>query len=467
MNLHDPVEFVRMVNERLGRQLYPWQERTLAQVARKGSRVVQRTCNESGKTSVVIAGALLWNAIINPGSTGVMTSSVFRQVRHQAWPALRRMAKCFPTLGIEISDGPPATLRVQATESQIVGFTASDGEAFEGFHVTGAHQALLLVVDEAKSVDESIFQAVERCRPDRLLVMSSPGGASGPFYRAHTKERHVWTVMPPVTVDDCPHLPADHKALQIAKWGENHPLVRSMLFAEWMEQDGQNLVVPLAWVERCLASPPARDLGERAAGLDFAAGRDENVLCVRNGNQIEPMTAWRETDTMAAVGRFIVELRRRGLKPEECYGDESGLGKPMCDALEEAGWPINRVNFGGVAIDSEAFQDRGTEMWNTTARLIERCEISLPKDDERLVAQLTCRTQKVNSRARLKLEPKEEMRARGLESPDRADALALACAAPKRHAGPDTRYSVDVWSRVDEALDQLERGGDFDGIHTG
>jgi phage terminase large subunit len=466
MNLHDPVEFVRMVNAKLGRELYPWQERTLEQVGKKGSRVVQRTCNESGKTSVVIAGALLWNAILNPGSTGVMTSSVFRQVRHQAWPALRRMAKCFPNLGIEIIDGPPATLKVGATESSLVGFTASEGDAFEGFHVTGSHSSLLLVVDEAKSVDETIFQAVERCRPDRLLVMSSPGGASGPFYRAHTKERHVWTVMPAVTVDDCPHLPPEHKALQIAKWGENHPLVRSMLFADWMEQDGQNLVVPLVWVERCLASPPARDLGERAAGLDFAAGGDENVLCVRNGNQIEPMICWRERDTMSAVGRFIVELRRRGLKPEECYGDESGLGKPMCDALEEAGWRINRVNFGGSPVDGEEFQDRGTEMWNTTGRLIERCELALPKDDDRLVAQLTCRVQKVNSRGRLKLESKEDMRKRGVESPDRADGLVLACAGPRRHSGPETRYSVDVFDHLDEALSQMEQQV-LDGVHTG
>jgi hypothetical protein len=466
MNLHDPVEFVRTVNERIGRKLYPWQERTLAQIGKKGSRVVQRTCNESGKTSVVIAGALLWNAIINPGSTGVMTSNVFRQVRYQAWPALRRMAQCFPQLGIEISDGPPATLKVGATESTIVGFTATEGEAFEGFHVTGAHKSLMLVVDEAKRIDEEIFQAVERCRPDRLLVMSSPGGASGPFYRAHTKERAVWTVMPPVTVDDCPHLPAAHKALQIAKWGENHPLVRSMLFADWMEQDGSNLVVPLAWVERCLASPPARDRGERMAGLDFAAGGDENVLCVRNGNQIEPMICWRETDTMAAVGRFIVELRRRGMAAHDCYGDESGLGKPMCDALEEAGWAINRVNFGGSPADAEAFMDRGTEMWNTTGRLIERCELALPADDDRLVAQLTCRTQRVNSKGRLKLESKEEMRKRGVESPDRADGLVLACAGSKRHVGPATRYDTGVFDRLDEALAQMEQQV-LDGVHTG
>ena len=45
---------------------------------------------------------------------------------------------------------------------------------------------------------------------------------------------------------------------------------------------------------------------------------------------------------MSAVGRFIVEFQRYGLKPHDIYADASGLGIPMCDALQEAGWSVNR-----------------------------------------------------------------------------------------------------------------------------
>lgn len=51
--------------------------------------------------------------------------------------------------------------------------------------------------------------------------------------------------------------------------------------------------------------------------------------------------------------------------------------------------------------------------------------IELP-DDEKLIAQLSTRKFKMTSRGRIALERKEDMKKRGLDSPDRADAVALA-----------------------------------------
>ena len=63
-------------------------------------------------------------------------------------------------------------------------------------------------------------------------------------------------------------------------------------------------------------------------------------------------------------------------------------------------------------------------MWYGMAKKIEAAEIILP-DDEELTAQLTCRRSLVNSKGKLGVESKDSMRARGLASPDKADALAL------------------------------------------
>src|SRR5262249_28522986 len=54
--------------------------------------------------------------------------------------------------------------------------------------------------------------------------------------------------------------------------------------------------------------------------------------------------------------------------------------------------------------------------------LIERRAVILP-NDEKLVAQLTSRRKLYDSRGREKLESKADLRARGVESPDRADAI--------------------------------------------
>src|SRR5690606_27520331 len=56
-------------------------------------------------------------------------------------------------------------------------------------------------------------------------------------------------------------------------------------------------------------------------------------------------------------------------------------------------------------------------------------EIKIPNDDE-LIGQLIARRYKVDKRGRIVLESKEEMKARNLPSPDRADSLALAFYEP-------------------------------------
>jgi hypothetical protein len=54
--------------------------------------------------------------------------------------------------------------------------------------------------------------------------------------------------------------------------------------------------------------------------------------------------------------------------------------------------------------------------------LVEHRKIVLP-EDEKLVAQLTGRQKLYDSKGRERLESKADMRGRGLESPDRADAI--------------------------------------------
>jgi hypothetical protein len=71
-----------------------------------------------------------------------------------------------------------------------------------------------------------------------------------------------------------------------------------------------------------------------------------------------------------------------------------------------------------------------TRIWGrrsgwTGVRKIERSEVILP-DDSQLLSQLTTRQAFPNSGGQFKLESKQQMRVRGLSSPDRADVV-LGC----------------------------------------
>ena len=419
------VHLDRFAEEVFGLNLYKWQKRVLGDLDASGSRVALKAANGSGKTAMCAAPAALWHALMFPDSVCVTTSGVYRQVKEQMWPTIRTLSNKVKDLGIEINQ---TDLRIRDLNSRIVGFSTDDPGRFEGWHSDN----LLIIVDEAKSVKDGIFQAIERCQPNRMLVMSSPGGNSGEFHKIFTRHTDLYQTHT-VTSFDCPHIPKVWIDQQIHKWGEDHPLVRSMIFGEFMQTSDESLLVNYDSYQNCLHNPPRQEAGRMIAGVDFAGGNDENVIAIREGNKIKKIVSWTDKDTMASVGRFVVEFTKSGLEPENIFCDEGGLGRPMADALRDAGWAVNRINFGARARDPEKFSNLAAEMWYSTARLIEKNELILPHDDEVLMAQLTSRRCRANKSGKLELETKGEMKSRGLSSPDRADAVCMAVGLGHEH----------------------------------
>lgn len=414
-SLSTPVGFARGV---LGLPLYQWQEDILWDADTPGAIAV-KAGNGTGKTTNVAAPLALWHAAAFPHSLTIITAGVYRQVKEQLFPAIRRHAPKFA--GWTFNETEIETPR----GSRIIGFSTDEPGKFEGWHADN----LLVIVDEAKSVGDAIFEAIERCQPTRFLVMSSPGGCLGFFYEAF-KTRRKFFRHHTITAFDCPHISPTWIAEQIEKYGEQHPLVRSMVFAEFMESGEDGAAINLTLLERCTANPPIFMPGNVRAFCDFAAGGDENVLAIVNGNRVKIAAAWRDRDTMSAVGRFIQLFREHDLSAQEISADGGGLGIPICDRLRELGWNVRRVNNGSPASESEIYGNRAAEIWVQGARKIERGEIILPNDPE-LFSQLTTRRIGANSRGQIVLESKEQMRARGLRSPDRADAVLGCLYKPK------------------------------------
>jgi len=446
-DLSKPSAFASNV---LGINLYDWQRKVLRDLEHRDCRVALRAANGSGKTSTVISAILIWHALVYPRSIAVTTAGVFRQVESQLWPSLRNhIAKLGGAW--EVTSGEIRYLHPNGNTSRIIGYSATDPGRAEGWHAEDhEYHPLLMVVDEAKTVADPLFEAISRCQPTRLLIASSPGGTSGAFYRAFTKEANMWSKHA-VTAFDCPHITQTQIDEVIQRYGEKHPLTRSMIYGEFVDIGLESLVINLTQLQNCYNTPPRFKPGVRIAGVDFAAGGDQNVICISDGNKILPMIAWREKDTMAAVGRFIVEFKKAGLEANNIYADASGMGMVMCDALAESGWAVNRVNFGATAYDNNAYTNRSAEMWYGMAKKIEDAEIILPEDED-LTAQLTCRRTITNSKGKLGVESKDSMRARGIASPDRADALALCLSST--NVGLDLTFQIErpTWKSLQEMM---------------
>lgn len=419
------------VEKMFGMKLYPWQWRVLNDLSHIHSRVALRAANGSGKTRMIAAPAAMWHAIVNPGSTTVVSSGVMRQIREQFMPHVKALAKPFQaSLDVAINQNE---LTINGMEgSRIIGFTAREGGLFEGFHTTGSNESLMIILDEAKSIKDDIFQAVERCQPTRLLIQSSPGIRDGFFYHPWGTDSPYWKKHV-VTAFECPHIRKEWIAMQIAQWpqGESDPFVRSMIFGDWMDDDGEDVVITHSLLDQVRNDPPDPSGREKIAGVDFAAGGDENVVVVRQGNTMVDIVCWKEKDTMLAARQFLVEFKKHDLKGENVYADAGGLGGPFCDRLAELGFPVVRVNFGGKSSEGDIYANRGTEMWFRTKHKFERGELALKEDADLLKQLVTRKYRRADNTGKLILESKDNIRRRGGVSPDRADAYVL-CVAGER-----------------------------------
>lgn len=422
--------------------LYKWQEECLnecewilANPECRPNAISLLACNGSGKTSVFITSLVLWAMCAYKGALIVCTSGAFRQVSEQLFPNLQRFAPKFKGWVFNAVD-------VAAPNgSRAFGFSASDEGKAEGFHTADKLEGpLIYIVDEAKTVTDPIFTAVDRCQPTLLIYVSSAGGKTGAFYRSQTTARsHFFTHK--ITCEDCPHIDEAMKRDIIDKYGIDHPFTRSMLFSEFMGDDA-DAVISSSILERCYSSGLKFAEGEKHAFCDFAAGGDENVLALRNGNKVTIEDAWVEKDTMRAVGRFIQNFIRLGLKPRHITTDDGGVGHAINDRLAEMGWDVNRQNNGAKASETNVWANKGSEVWDRGRKLIEDCKIILPAD-EVLKEQLVNRKWRRASDGKLLLESKEELKRRGGHSPDRADAVLGAMMPSPVMAWTPVKYSLD------------------------
>ena len=139
------------------------------------------------------------------------------------------------------------------------------------------------------------------------------------------------------------------------------------------------------------------------------------------------MQVLHQMDTMQVAGWVAAAVREH--KPSRVYIDEIGVGAGVLDRLRELGHPARGVNVAQRAQEEDRFVNQRAEGYWRLRELFEQGLIRIPDDNE-LIGELSSMRYNYDSRGRIKIESKDEMRRRGLPSPDKADALMLAFLDP-------------------------------------
>ena len=177
-------------------------------------------------------------------------------------------------------------------------------------------------------------------------------------------------------------------------------------------------------------------------GIDPArSGGDSTVIAVRQGRDLVLLRRFRGDDTMTTVGHVIDAIEE--FKPALTVIDEGGLGYGILDRLVEQRYKVRGVNFGWKAKNQIMWGNKRAELWGAMRDWLKTASIA---QDRQLKADLTGPKTKPDSSGTIFLESKKDMKARGLASPDAADALAVTFAFPVASREPRTATAKRVYS---------------------
>lgn len=443
-----PVHLLSLADDDIssGRvKLYSWQEEALSKIGKKRTsqkpmEMVMRAINGSGKDQMIIAPFALYMIMTSPYGLVVITTASANQMDTQTFKYIETLAaginKLFrPILGDDLLKVKrnPRKVECKLFKSSINMFVTDEEGRAEGYHPPKDKAQLCIIVNEAKSVDDRIFNALERCTGwTHWLEISSPGSAEGHFYKSCMSNR-TGVYRPVITIDDCPHFTKSHVNRLIERMGGiDHPLVRSMLFAEFASDDADVVVSMHMWNELMKAIKANSIKHHRevlnTGGLDFGFGNNETVLTVRNGNKVVGRKVWKLANAALLCESIRDAAEHFNLNNSKIYADAHGIGKVIISMLREnyGVRSVVPVFSSRPAYDKKSYLNLNSESWFNLRKLFND-RVIIVDEDATLQKQVTNRMYEVNNTGKICLiEKKEQRKAFATDSPDWADSLVLA-----------------------------------------
>jgi len=181
---------------------------------------------------------------------------------------------------------------------------------------------------------------------------------------------------------------------------------------------------------------PIKHIGEKRLGNDIARGGGNlTAWVVRSMNYAEKIATSKQNNLIeiaAQTSHFMTETK---ILPGNTFIDDVGVGGGVVDSLFKENKKINGINVGKRATAVMKFYNIRAEAYWRLREWIKKGGKLSNSDDW---YQLTEIKYKPDSKGRLRMMSKDDMRARGIDSPDVADALMLTFVRSD-HADVDAR----------------------------
>ena len=394
--------------------------------------------------SALVSWLVIWMLSTRIGSTTIVSANSESQLRKVTWAEITKwLAMGLNSHWFEVSATSlqPAKWLTELVERDLRKGTrywgvegrlwsAENPDAFAGVHNM---DGVLVIFDEASGIDDAIWAVTAgfftENTPNRFwFAFSNPRRNTGYFYETFHSKRDFWNTK----VVDARTVEGTDKAVYqqiIDEYGPDSSQAHVEVYGQFPSA-GDDQFIGANTVDEAMKRVKYQDLSAPIViGVDPARfGADATVIAVRQGRDIVKIIRHRGDDTMTVVGHVIEAIEE--YKPTLVVIDEGGLGAGIVDRLKEQRYKIKGINFGNKSKNPIMYGNMRAQMWGDMREWLKTASIP---NDRFLKTDLISPMMKPDSRGTIFLESKKEMKARGLASPDAADAICVTFAFPVAH----------------------------------
>ena len=388
--------------------------------------------------SALVAWIILWSLSTFEDTKGVVTANTETQLKTKTWSELAKWYRLFiakdwftftATAIFSVDKEHEKTWRFD-----MVAWSEHKTEAFAGMHNQG--KRVVVIFDEASAISDKIWEVTEGALTDKntqklWITFGNPTRGEGKFFECFHKMRHRWVTL---QVDSRKAKMTDK--VQINKWiedyGEDSDFVRVRVRGVFPNISDRQFI-PSSYVEA------ARKRTIPALQFSFAAkimtvepawtGGDEFVIGLRQGNSFRILNKYAKNDDDFVMAGYISNYEN--IEQADAVFVDFGYGTGIVSAGRQLGKNWILIPFGSASTDP-AYVNKRAQMWGDMKQWLK--DGGQIPDEPILCAQLTGVEYEVvatgKNAGKILLESKKDMKARGLESPDRGDSCALSFALP-------------------------------------
>lgn len=385
--------------------------------------------------SATVAWLIYFLMSTRPDTRGVVTASTQFQLEDKTWPELAKWHSLainshwfdWSATGLTFAAYPDDRKKNYKTTAATV--SEHKTEAFAGLHNEG--KTVFVIFDEASGVIGKVWEVAEGALLGKgekfFFAFGNPTQPTGEFADCFDKNAHLYNTRH-IDSREVSHTNINAVNALIAKYGDDSDEIKVRVKGMFPAQSYNGFISTDIVHDAMAREVPADRMSGLIMAVDVARfGNDHSCIGFRQGRDAK------SRPFMKFKGKSVVELANIAMaqadihKPDAIVIEGTGVGAGVIDIMRDRGYKIVEIHPGAAAEKHEFYVNRRAEYWALMRDWLH--EEGCIADVGDMFAQLTTILYTLDRHEqRIKLESKEDMKKRGLSSPDEADTLALTFA---------------------------------------